>query len=49
MPTQELINRSAGIVKKLLINMPASDALPIKRKAEDLVIILKQLLAAATL
>jgi hypothetical protein len=47
MPTQELINRSARIVEKLLIEIPAGDAFPIAPKADNLVIILKQLSASA--
>ena len=49
MPTQELINRSGRIVEELLIKIPTGDPLPITRKADDLVVILNQLLAITTL
>ena len=47
-PTQDLIGRSAGIREEPQIKMVAGNALTIRPEADDLVIVLRELLAGRT-
>jgi hypothetical protein len=44
-PSEKLVDRPVGILKKLLVKMLAGDVVPIVYKANDLVVILKLLSA----